>query len=129
LYKILRCAIICSDYEELIFHVLVRQLQDGFGILVLGLFSSVSRHEQIWPTAHTFQVLSGFLIGGHMPRRYSDAFGVLPEQLKMEGAFNGFVDIDAKFHIDPHLLAVTLHPLAVIETPSAHGLDCPQTWR
>lgn len=39
-----------------------------------------------------------------MAQRYSDVFGVAPDQLDQEGAFNGFVDIDSPFHVDPYLL-------------------------
>ena len=45
-----------------------------------------------------------------MPRRFSDAFGVSSESLRKEGAFDGFVDIDSKFHVDPHLLASSSAP-------------------
>jgi len=39
-----------------------------------------------------------------MPKRLSDVLGVSRAALEGEGAFDGFVDIDAPFHVDPHLL-------------------------
>ncbi len=39
-----------------------------------------------------------------MPKRLSDVLGVSRAALEREGAFDGFVDIDAPFHTDPHLL-------------------------
>lgn len=39
-----------------------------------------------------------------MAIRISEALGVSAEQLERFGAFDGFVDIDAQFHVDPHLL-------------------------
>jgi hypothetical protein len=39
-----------------------------------------------------------------MALRYSDAFGVTVKDFEKEGAFNGFIDIDSPFHIDPYLL-------------------------
>jgi hypothetical protein len=39
-----------------------------------------------------------------MARRLSEVLGVRRVDLKREGAFDGFVDIDSPFHIDPHLL-------------------------
>lgn len=45
-----------------------------------------------------------------MARRISDVLGVTRKDLTNQGAFNGFVDIDAKFHVDPHLLEDTKIP-------------------
>lgn len=45
-----------------------------------------------------------------MIRKYSDALEVTEEALLKEGVFNAFVDIDARFHIDPHLLETTKIP-------------------
>ncbi|MCA9935615.1 MAG: hypothetical protein H6662_16230 [Ardenticatenaceae bacterium] len=45
-----------------------------------------------------------------MPKRFSDVVGVTTEELWAEGAFDAFVDIDARFHIDPHLLEKTAVP-------------------
>ncbi|MEH2387094.1 MAG: hypothetical protein V7K14_15215 [Nostoc sp.] len=42
-----------------------------------------------------------------MPKRISEIFGVTEEDLKKEGVFNGFIDIDSKFYVDPHLLETT----------------------
>lgn len=39
-----------------------------------------------------------------MPRRLSDALGVASRDLDQLGVFDAFVDIDSRFHIDPHLL-------------------------
>ena len=39
-----------------------------------------------------------------MAKRYNEVFGVRREDFDGEGAFNGFVDIDSPFHIDPYLL-------------------------
>ena len=39
-----------------------------------------------------------------MARRLSEVLGVRHLDLKRKGAFDGFVDIDSPFHIDPHLL-------------------------
>lgn len=46
-----------------------------------------------------------------MARRYSDAFSVTVKDFEQEGAFNGFIDIDSPFHIDPYLL---------------HDVKCPE---
>ena len=43
-------------------------------------------------------------------RKFSDVLEVTEEALWEEGAFNAFVDIDARFHIDPHLLQKTKIP-------------------
>ncbi|MCL4872014.1 MAG: hypothetical protein KJ063_23890 [Anaerolineae bacterium] len=45
-----------------------------------------------------------------MITKYSDALGVTAEELWCEGAFDGYVEIDACFHIDPHLLESTKIP-------------------
>lgn len=39
-----------------------------------------------------------------MIHRISDAINVTEEDLEGEGAFNGFVEIDSRLHVDPHLL-------------------------
>lgn len=39
-----------------------------------------------------------------MPRRIHQVFGVSKQDLEKEGVFNGFVDIDANFYVDPSLL-------------------------
>jgi hypothetical protein len=39
-----------------------------------------------------------------MAIRYSEVLEVTEKQLEDAGAFNGFVDIDSKFYVDPHLL-------------------------
>jgi len=45
-----------------------------------------------------------------MPKRISEIFGVAEEDLKKEGVFNGFIDLDSKFYVDPHLLGSTKVP-------------------
>jgi hypothetical protein len=45
-----------------------------------------------------------------MPRRINEIFGVAEEDLTREGVFNGFIDIDSKFYVDPHLLGNTKVP-------------------
>jgi hypothetical protein len=45
-----------------------------------------------------------------MPRRISQVFGVPPSELKDRGVFNGFVDVDAKLYVDPHLLGAASTP-------------------
>jgi hypothetical protein len=45
-----------------------------------------------------------------MPKKINEVFGVSEEALKKEGAFNGFIDIDSKFYVDPHLLEATKVP-------------------
>lgn len=45
-----------------------------------------------------------------MPRRFSDVLGVSHEALESEGVFDAFVDIDSRFHIDPHLLTEVATP-------------------
>ncbi|BAY49777.1 hypothetical protein SAMD00079811_74060 [Scytonema sp. HK-05] len=45
-----------------------------------------------------------------MPKKISEVFGVSGEALEKEGAFNGFIDIDSKFYVDPHLLETTKVP-------------------
>ena len=48
-----------------------------------------------------------------MARRFSTVLGITHEALDAEGAFDGFVDVDSKFYIDPHLLQnVTIPELA-----------------
>jgi hypothetical protein len=42
-----------------------------------------------------------------MSKRISEIFGVTEEDLKKEGVFNGFIDLDSKFYVDPHLLGST----------------------
>ncbi|MHC5749708.1 MAG: hypothetical protein ACYTXF_03485 [Nostoc sp.] len=42
-----------------------------------------------------------------MPKKINEMFGVTEEALENEGVFNGFIDIDSKFHVDPHLLEAT----------------------
>jgi hypothetical protein len=39
-----------------------------------------------------------------MPKRIHQVFGVSKQDLEKEGVFNGFVDIDANFYVDPSLL-------------------------
>jgi len=39
-----------------------------------------------------------------MIHRISDALKVTEDDLESEGAFNGFVEIDSRLHVDPHLL-------------------------
>jgi hypothetical protein len=45
-----------------------------------------------------------------MAERLSDVIGVQRADLQREGAFDGFSDIDAPFHIDPHLLRTARTP-------------------
>ncbi|HEX6747539.1 MAG TPA: hypothetical protein VF092_09650 [Longimicrobium sp.] len=45
-----------------------------------------------------------------MTEKLSDAFGVSNEAWIGEGAFDAFVEIDSRFHVDPHLLAVSAVP-------------------
>lgn len=45
-----------------------------------------------------------------MPNKIHEIFEVSEEALKKEGVFNGFIDIDSKFYIDPHLLESTKVP-------------------
>jgi hypothetical protein len=45
-----------------------------------------------------------------MPKRISEIFGVSEDELKKEGVFNGFIDLDSKFYFDPHLLQATKIP-------------------
>lgn len=52
-----------------------------------------------------------------MAKRFSDVVGVTSEELWAEGAFDAFIDIDARFHIDPHLLEKTTIP----ELKDAYG--------
>lgn len=40
-----------------------------------------------------------------MPKRIHEVFGVSEEVLEQEGVFNGFIDVDARFYVDPSLLA------------------------
>ncbi len=39
-----------------------------------------------------------------MVRRYSDAFGSSAKAFENAGVFNGFIEVDTKLYIDPHLL-------------------------
>jgi hypothetical protein len=45
-----------------------------------------------------------------MPRKISTVLGISEKRLKTEGVFDAFVDIDSKFHIDPHLLQYATIP-------------------
>jgi hypothetical protein len=45
-----------------------------------------------------------------MPKRISEVFGVTERDLKKEGVFSGFIDLDSKFYVDPHLLENTTIP-------------------
>jgi hypothetical protein len=45
-----------------------------------------------------------------MPRRYHEALGVSASSLRRTGAFNGFVDLDSEFYVDPRLLERTRVP-------------------
>lgn len=42
-----------------------------------------------------------------MPKRVSDIFQIDPVKLKNNNIFNGFIDIDSKFYVDPRLLEKT----------------------
>lgn len=45
-----------------------------------------------------------------MPKKISDIFRVSENDLKKEGVFNGFINLDSKFYLDPHLLQKTNIP-------------------
>jgi len=45
-----------------------------------------------------------------LPTRISTILGVSTAKLEKLGAFDGFVDIDSRFHVDPHLLAASATP-------------------
>jgi hypothetical protein len=45
-----------------------------------------------------------------MATRISETLGVTREALSKQGSFDGFIDIDAPFHVDPHLLRSTRTP-------------------
>jgi hypothetical protein len=45
-----------------------------------------------------------------VPKRVSAVLGVVAEDLEATGAFNGFVDIDSRLHVDPHLLSTSSVP-------------------
>jgi hypothetical protein len=45
-----------------------------------------------------------------VPKRVSAVLGVVAADLNATGAFNGFVDIDSRLHVDPHLLAASSVP-------------------
>lgn len=45
-----------------------------------------------------------------MPKKISTVLGISEKKLTSEGIFDAFVDIDSKFHIDPHLLQYTTIP-------------------
>lgn len=45
-----------------------------------------------------------------MPRRISTVLGVSAEDLRNTGAFNGFVDVDSRLYVDPHLLSSSSTP-------------------
>ncbi|QMS89526.1 hypothetical protein HUN01_18800 [Nostoc edaphicum CCNP1411] len=42
-----------------------------------------------------------------MPKRISDVFSISSDELRKEGVFDGFIDIDSKFYVDPRLLKET----------------------
>lgn len=45
-----------------------------------------------------------------MPKRIHEVFGVAKQDLENEGVFDGFVDVDANFYVDPSLLKSTSIP-------------------
>jgi hypothetical protein len=45
-----------------------------------------------------------------MPKRLSEVFGVDPRVWQSTGAFDGFIDVDAQLHIDPHLISSSKVP-------------------
>jgi hypothetical protein len=45
-----------------------------------------------------------------MPIRISEALNIKPKQLEKHGVFNGFIDIDSQFYIDPRLLELITIP-------------------
>lgn len=42
-----------------------------------------------------------------MPTKISDALGVSSDDLRKQGVFDGFIDVDSKFYVDPRLLEKT----------------------
>jgi hypothetical protein len=45
-----------------------------------------------------------------MPIRFNTLFNLTEEQLDEKGVFNGFIDVDARFHVDPALLPYSSTP-------------------
>ncbi|MBR8832108.1 MAG: hypothetical protein N5P05_004435 (plasmid) [Chroococcopsis gigantea SAG 12.99] len=45
-----------------------------------------------------------------MPKRISDVFHIKPSVLREQNVFNGFIDIDSEFYVDPRLLLKTSAP-------------------
>jgi len=45
-----------------------------------------------------------------VPKRISSVLGVSAAALNATGTFNGFVDIDSRLHVDPHLLSASAVP-------------------
>jgi hypothetical protein len=45
-----------------------------------------------------------------MPKKINEIFGVSEDDLTKEGVFNGFIDLDSVFYVDPHLLQNTKIP-------------------
>jgi len=45
-----------------------------------------------------------------MPRRYHEALNITPSALRRIGAFDGFVDLDSEFYVDPRLLGKSRIP-------------------
>jgi len=45
-----------------------------------------------------------------MPIRFNQLFNLSEQDLDEKGIFNGFIDIDAKFHVDPSLLKTSQEP-------------------
>jgi hypothetical protein len=45
-----------------------------------------------------------------MAIRFSQVLDIKRKDLSKEGAFDGFIDIDSPFHVDPHLLRSTKIP-------------------
>ncbi len=45
-----------------------------------------------------------------MPKRISEIFGVSEDDLKRDGVFHGFINLDSVFYVDPHLLENTKIP-------------------
>jgi hypothetical protein len=45
-----------------------------------------------------------------VPKRISAVLGVSASEFEETGAFDGFVDIDSRLHVDPHLLSASKAP-------------------
>jgi hypothetical protein len=80
------------------------------GSASLKPFSYEKLDETGFVPKNTFVNGDDILIGKVMPKKINEIFGVSEDDLTKEGVFNGFIDLDSVFYVDPHLLQNTKIP-------------------